>query len=44
MGPVTSATLNKLGGKPARESAASTLDSLVETLVELSLESRHANE
>jgi uroporphyrinogen III methyltransferase/synthase len=44
MGPVTSATLNKLGCKPAGESAVSTLDSLVETLVKLRLESKHANQ
>lgn len=43
MGPVTSATLDKLGYKPAAQSAVSTLDSLVETLVEISLKSFHAN-
>jgi uroporphyrinogen III methyltransferase/synthase len=43
MGPVTSATLRKLGFPIAAEAKAATLDSLVETLVQLSIESRHAD-
>ena len=43
MGPVTSATLNKLGYKTAAEASESTIDSLVETICNLSIESRHAD-
>jgi uroporphyrinogen III methyltransferase/synthase len=43
MGPVTSATLDKLGYEIAAQSAASTLDSLVETLVEITVDSQHAD-
>ena len=44
MGPVTSATLRKLGYEIAAESVSSTLDSLVATIRGLSIESRHAHE
>jgi uroporphyrinogen III methyltransferase/synthase len=44
MGPVTSATLRKLGYEIAAESEASTLDSLVATIFRLTIESRHAND
>ncbi len=44
MGPVTSATLRKLGYEIAAESPASTLDALVATICRLSIESRHAHE
>jgi len=43
MGPVTSATLRKLGYEIAAESPASTLDSLVATICRLSIESSHAH-
>jgi len=43
MGPVTSATLTKFGYEIAAQSPTSTLDSLVETICELSIESRHAD-
>lgn len=43
MGPVTSATLRQLGYEIAAESPASTLDSLVETILKLSIESHHAD-
>lgn len=43
MGPVTSATLGKLGYEMAAQSAVSTLDSLVETLAQICIESRNAN-
>jgi uroporphyrinogen III methyltransferase/synthase len=44
MGPVTSATLRKLGCEIAAETQASTIDSLIATISRLSIESRHANE
>ena len=44
MGPVTSATLRKLGYEIAAESPASTLDALIATISSLSIESRHAND
>jgi len=44
MGPVTSATLRKLGYEIAAESPASTLDSLVATLCRLNIESSHAHD
>ena len=43
MGPVTSTTLNKLGYEIAAEARESTIDSLVETICNLSIESRHAD-
>jgi uroporphyrinogen III methyltransferase/synthase len=43
MGPVTSATLNTLGYEIAAEAPESTIDSLVETICNLSIESRHAD-
>jgi len=44
MGPVTSATLRKMGYGIEAEAAASNLDSLVETIVRLSIESPHADD
>jgi len=44
MGPVTSATLRKLGYEIAAESPASTLDSLIATICSLSIESPHAHD
>jgi len=44
MGPVTSATLRKMGYGIEGEAAASNLDSLVETIVRLSVESPHADD
>jgi uroporphyrinogen III methyltransferase/synthase len=44
MGPVTSATLRKLGYEIASESPASTLDALIATICALNIESRHADE
>jgi uroporphyrinogen III methyltransferase/synthase len=44
MGPVTSATLRKLGYEIAAESPASTLDALIATICRLSIESRHAHD
>jgi uroporphyrinogen III methyltransferase/synthase len=43
MGPVTTATLRKLGYEIAAEAPASTLDALIATLCQLSIESRHAD-
>ncbi len=43
MGPVTSATLGKLGYELGGESAVATLDSLVETLVKMTIESKYAD-
>jgi uroporphyrinogen-III synthase len=42
MGPVTSAMLNQLGFKISAEAPESTLDSLVETISKLSIDSPHA--
>jgi uroporphyrinogen III methyltransferase/synthase len=42
IGPVTSATLNRLGFAVAAEASAN-LDSLVETIIKLSIELRHAD-
>jgi uroporphyrinogen III methyltransferase/synthase len=44
LGPVTSATLRKLGYEIAAESPASTLDALIATIRRLSIESRHADD
>jgi uroporphyrinogen III methyltransferase/synthase len=44
MGPVTSATLRKLGYKIAAESPASTIDSLIATICRLTIESHHAHD
>jgi uroporphyrinogen III methyltransferase/synthase len=44
MGPVTSSKVRELGYEIAAESPASTLDSLVETICRLSIESSHAND
>jgi uroporphyrinogen III methyltransferase/synthase len=44
LGPVTSATLRKLGYEIAAESPASTHDSLVATICRLTIESRHAHD
>ena len=44
MGPVTSATLRKLGYEIAAESPVSTLDSLVATICRLSIESKHGDD
>jgi uroporphyrinogen III methyltransferase/synthase len=44
MGPVTSATLRKLGYEIEAESTASTIDALVATICTLSIESRHAHD
>ena len=44
MGPVTSATLRKLGYEIAAESPASTLDALTATICRLSIELRHADD
>jgi uroporphyrinogen III methyltransferase/synthase len=44
MGPVTSATLRKLGYEIAAEAAASTVDSLISTICALSIEQGHADE
>jgi uroporphyrinogen III methyltransferase/synthase len=43
MGPVTSRTLRNLGYEIAAEAPTSILDSLVETICRLSIESRHAD-
>ena len=43
MGPVTSATLKKLGYEIAAEAPTATLNSLVETICRLSIELRHAD-
>jgi uroporphyrinogen III methyltransferase/synthase len=44
LGPVTSATLRKLGYEIAAESPASTLDALIATICRLSIESGHAHD
>jgi uroporphyrinogen III methyltransferase/synthase len=44
LGPVTSATLRKLGYEIAAESPASTLDALIATICALTIESRHADD
>jgi uroporphyrinogen III methyltransferase/synthase len=44
MGPVTSATLRKLGYEIAAEAPASTLDALIATICRLTIESRHAHD
>jgi uroporphyrinogen III methyltransferase/synthase len=44
MGPVTSATLRKLGYAIAAESPASTIDALIATICALTIESRHADD
>jgi uroporphyrinogen III methyltransferase/synthase len=44
MGPVTSATLRKLGYEIAAESPASTIDALIATICHLSIELNHAHD
>jgi len=44
MGPVTSATLRKLGYEIAAEAPASTVDALIATICRLTIESRHAHD
>jgi uroporphyrinogen III methyltransferase/synthase len=43
MGPMTSAALRKLGYEITAEASTATIDSLVETISRLSIESRHAD-
>jgi uroporphyrinogen-III synthase len=43
MGPVTSEALRRLGCEIAAEAPESTLDSLVETIRKLSIDSSHAD-
>jgi len=44
MGPVTSATLRKLGYEISAEAPASTIDALIATIRDLTIESKHAND